>query len=212
MGGEKLNALIRSIFITVIIAVSLSIFTVPAYAQQEAEETIPIASAEESIILGEALPDSPDSGLSSLWIVFRMVLILALAALAIYGVVFFIKRLARPPEARNPHLKILASVPLGADTYAAVISVGSKAWLVGGGSGAGVSLISELTDPESIETMLLDDANKTAESGVNRFLDFRALLNRFGSRTKSLPNANMEEGALGADSIRRHRERLERGR
>ena len=222
MGGEKLYE-IRKIFLTALIAVGIIVFTYPIFSQEAqgliSEEALihldaPAVNPEESIILGEAVPgENLDSGSSSLWIVFRMVLILALAALAIYGVVFFIKRLARPPQARDPHLKVLATVPLGADTYAAVISIGAKAWLVGGGSGAGVSLISELQDSESIETMLLDEANKAAESRANRFPDFRTLLDRFSSRPKPLANESLDADTIaGADAIRRHRERLEQGR
>ena len=114
-----------------------------------------------------------------------MVLVLALAALAIYGVVFFLKRLARPKQSRDPHLKVLARIPLSNDTFAAVLSVGSKAWLVGGSSG-GVNLISEIDETESLETMLLDDARRSAEEGTRTFIDFRSLLRKQRDRLKGL--------------------------
>jgi flagellar protein FliO/FliZ len=119
-------------------------------------------------------------------------------------VVFFIKRLAKPQESRDPHLKVLARVPLGSDSFAAVVSVGPKAWLVGGGSG-GVSLISEVDDTESLETMLLDDARRTSEAGTKRFFDFHSLLRRFGaSQENRLP------GNSHAENLREQRERLKR--
>ena len=98
LGGEKLNT-IRNFFLTAFFAVGFILFIIPAFSQEAQgsipEELIPleapVINPEESIILGEAVPgDTMDPGASSLWIVFRMVLILALAALAIYGVVFFI--------------------------------------------------------------------------------------------------------------------------
>jgi flagellar protein FliO/FliZ len=129
-----------------------------------------------------------------------MVLVLALAALAIYGVVFFIKRMSRSPELRDPNLKVLARAPLGGGAFTAVVSVGSRAWLVGGGDG-GVSLIAEIDEAEALETMLLDDARKTAEAGNVRFPDFRSLLRRLGGGTENRP-------ANPAEALRKQRDRL----
>jgi len=162
---------------------------------------------ETAIILGETTPASPvgDSG-SSVFVMLRMILVLALAALAIYGVVFFIKRLTKPRQIRDPHLKILARIPLSNDTYAAVLSVGAKAWLVGGGSG-GVNLISEIDEIESLETMLIDDARKTAEEGAGPVLSFRALLERF-KKAPNPPGSGDDQNVSNADSLRKQRERL----
>jgi flagellar protein FliO/FliZ len=151
---------------------------------------------------------NPEIGGASAGIVLQMVLMLALAALAIYGVVFLIKRLSRPSVARDPNLKVLASVPLGGDTYAAVVSLGTKAWLVGGGNGAGVSLIAEVEDQETLETLLLEDARKNAETGINRVLDFKALLNRFGNKNRNA-SVGIDTGTLStAETLRKQQERL----
>ena len=138
---------------------------------------------ESALILGENPAIPPPAGGSSVFIMLRMILVLALAALAIYGVVFFIKRLARPREAQNPHLKILARTALSNDTFAAVIAVGNKAWLVAGGSG-NVNLISEINDNDSLETMLLNEERRASESGAKPFIDFRSLLQRQRDRLK----------------------------
>jgi flagellar protein FliO/FliZ len=166
------------------------------------EETVPLA--EEDIVLGEALPSVSGGGASSIFVVLRMVLVLALAALAIYGVVFFIKRMSRSPELRDPNLKVLARVPLGGGAFAAVVSVGSRAWLVGGGDG-GVSLIAEIDEAEALETMLLDDARKTAEAGNVRFPDFRSLLRRLAGGRENRPDNRRENPA---ESLRKQRDRL----
>ena len=163
------------------------------------------ASDESFIIIGEPAEVPAVNPGSSIVVVLRMVLVLALAALAIYGVVFFIKRLARPRELRDPHLKILAKLPLGNDVFAAVVSVGSKAWLVGGGSG-GVNLISEISETESLETMLLDDARKNAEAGERRVINFRSLLSRVAGDREG----NDAAGNSSAENLRRQRERLKR--
>ena len=209
MGGEKLNSIrpnkgaFPAAFL--IIAVFLTASS-PLFAQTVDESTL---------ILGEIPPAAEAAGGSSIMIILRMVLVLALAALAIYGVVFFIRRLAKPRELLDPHLKVLARVPLGNDSFAAVLSVGSKAWLVGGGTG-GLSLISEIDEIEALETMMLDDARKAAESGSGPFIDFRSLISRFGAGrregkkiTSDGLNDPHAENTL-ADNLRRQRERLKR--
>ena len=161
-----------------------------------------MAIDESTIIIGEPTPDIPvpESG-ASVFVMLRMILVLALAALAIYGVVYFIKRMSKPQVARDPHLKVLARVPLSGDTFAAVLSVGAKAWLVGGGSG-GLNLISEIDETESLEAMLIDEARKTSETGTRPLVDFRSLMARFGKGNQQpLDNSH-------AEALRKQRERL----
>jgi flagellar protein FliO/FliZ len=90
----------------------------------------------------------------------------------------------------------VASAHLGSNRFVHVVSVGPKqAWLVGAGDG-GVSLIAEITDKETVDAMLLEDSQKTTETG--KFPDFRSLLRRFGGDT---PGPSPE-------NIRKRRERL----
>ena len=179
-------------------------FISPLAAQTQ--EGVPATSApavdETAIILGEPVVAATQSGGSSIFIVLRMVLVLALAALAIYGVVFFIKRMARPQESRDPYLKVLARAPLSSDTFAAVLSVGHKAWLVAGGSG-GVNLISEIEEGESLETMLLDEERKMAEAGNRPRLDFRSIMSKLGA-----PRKQGRDLGSHAERLRKQRERL----
>ena len=219
MGGEKLKlyqpyrgVVFASLFICLILLSAMG----ELYAQeQEAPDSEAISPTvadstrvdETTIILGEA-PEIPAATTgSTTFVVFRMVLVLALAALAIYGVVLFIKRLTRPQENRDPHLKVLARTPLSNDTYAAVISVGAKAWLVCGGAGA-VNLISEIDDKEPLESMLLDEANRSQDT--RRFTDFRSLLSRF-SPSKKNKNTGIDNNAFSTEFLRNQRERLRGG-
>ena len=228
MGGEKLHLL--KPYLCVFLAglffftgLFNAQFTLSAQTAEDPELSAAGAEApnagvpaidESSIILGEAPVVPPPSGASSIFIVFRMVLVLALAALAIYGVVFFIKRLARPRETADPYLKVLARTVLSSDTFAAVLAVGSKAWLVAGGPG-GINLISEIDDNETLETMMLEEERRAAESGAKTFIDFRSLLSKFGApgRVAKIPSSHAksssitESGSL-AESLRRQRERL----
>jgi flagellar protein FliO/FliZ len=135
----------------------------------------------------------------SVWVVIRMVLVLALAAAAIYGIVFLIKRASKQNTASDPFLKILASSHLGFNRYVHIASVGSKAWLLGSSEG-GVNLISEIDDKEVIDALLLEDSGKAA-GAQSRFPDFLTLLRKFGA-----PAQTRSSG--GIDEIRRRRERL----
>jgi len=134
----------------------------------------------------------------SVWSVVRMVLVLALAAAAVYGVVFFIKRASKPAAASDPFLKVLAAAHLGSNRYAHIVSVGGKAWLLGSSDG-GVNLIGEIDDKDVINAMLLEDSTKSARS-QSRFPDFLGMIRRFG--------APAERNAPSADDIRKRRERL----
>jgi flagellar protein FliO/FliZ len=141
-------------------------------------------------------------GGSSLSVVLRMVAVLALAALAIYGFIFLFKRLIRPREQGDSYLKILSRASLGPNRSVYVISVGSKAWLVGAGEG-GVSLIAEISDQETVDALLLEDASRrSAESIRGQFPDFGALLRRLAGG--SLP----DKGRASPDNVRKRRERL----
>ena len=207
-----------------LILAGISVNQVPLSAQaadslsaSEFSESAASLIDESVFVLGETPSAQLPEGGSSVFVMLRMVLVLALAALAIYGIIFIIKRLARPRQVQDPYLKVLARVPLGNETFAAVVSVGAKAWLVGGGS-SGVNLISEIDDAESLETMLLDDARKTAEAGTKPMLDFRSLLGKLGRPSQAVSandgsassgeNQSPAESSSLADKLRRHRERL----
>ena len=196
MGGEKLKSS-RS-YVGVCFGVLLFFIGFFGIASPLFPQSTPVD--ESAIILGEVPASQAAESASSIFIMLRMVLVLALTALAIYGVVFFIRRVTRPRENPDPNLKVLARVPLSGDAFAAVISLGAKAWLVGGGSGS-VNLISEVDDAESLETMLIEDARKNAEA--QRVFDFRSLL-RFGRNEKKDLSSENDH----VDSLRKQRERL----
>jgi flagellar protein FliO/FliZ len=243
LGGEKLKSIRTAIYAAIVaVTVVTGILTTGVSAQEvsgEAEALLQVlpdtvsaefsgestapAAPEDFLIPWDNPPETADGNGSSLFIVIRMVLVLGLAAAAIYGVVFFIKKASRPPEQRNPNLKILTSASLGANRFVYVVSVGTKAWLLGAGDGGGVSLISEVTDQEAIDAMLLEDSRKAAESS-SRFQDFRALLRRLGGKPPvsggfSVNNAGFAPGpenqgfsasggGVSAAGLRKRRERL----
>jgi flagellar protein FliO/FliZ len=151
---------------------------------------------------GAAIPATPGV---SVFGIFRILLTLAVVAAAIYGLVYFLKfrRTSRAKAELDPFLKILASAPLSVSRGVHVVSVGQQAWLVGSAEN-GVNLISEISDKDTINAMLLEDSKRIAApptTGIGGpLLDFRAILGRLGISTKTENS--------GPDQIRKRSERL----
>jgi flagellar biogenesis protein FliO len=88
-----------------------------------------------------------------------------------------------------------------------VVSVGDKAWLAGV-TDEQVSLITEITDKEVVDAMLLDAANREI-AAQSRRIDFRTLLSKLsGSFARSQSSATGASAMPG--SIRARTDRLGR--
>jgi flagellar protein FliO/FliZ len=156
---------------------------------------------ESSILLGGETPDiPPDTPGLSVSPILRMLLILLLAAAAIYGVVYLLKRSSRPSELRDPNVKVLSSVHLGSNRFAHVLAVGTRVWLLGASDG-GVNLITEIEDQDAVNALFLEESRRSAQGG-SKIQDFKAMLRRLG-----LP---VDNRVPGADNIRQRRDRLKR--
>ncbi|GHV25968.1 hypothetical protein FACS189498_4340 [Spirochaetia bacterium] len=217
LGGEKLKFLrmITGTAILVVLLFNNSFFLSAQTPSDNDTEIIADTSAdtsgevpaspragESTIFLGDPVAANPAAaqGPSSVFTIIRMLLVLALAAAAVYGVVFFIKKANRPPADKDPHLRILARAPLGGTSQAAVLAVGSKAWLVGISEGR-VSLITEIEEKEALDAMLLTESERNAEANRVRFPDFGSLLRKVRGDISPSPPPS-------AESIRKRREKI----
>lgn len=218
MGGEKLKisrGVFRPLSAALVLCAGLLVITIsPVFAQTAPSPDVPagedvlplgedapidpITGTERALVLEEGGTRTAQSGPSSLGAVFRMVLTLAVAAAAVYGCVYFIKRASRRREVQDPFLKVLASAHLGSNRYAHVVSAGSKAWLLGAAEG-GVNLISEIEDKDILNALFLEDSRKSAE--LPRLSDFKSLLRRLGMPVDKAPPPD-------PDAIRKRRERI----
>ena len=211
MPAGALRALLLTAFILCLS--SLPVFNVLAQEESAAEQItesaaddsplVPApdrhAAAEQALPLGDDAPGTAMPAPASAFSIIRVILTLAVVAAAIYGLVFFIKRGSRGGAGQDPFLKILASVSLGANRGVHIISVGSKAWLVGAAEG-GVNLIAEIEEKETLDAMVLENSRKSAAPGIGRFGDFKALLRRHGMAPDSI--------APDPQEIRKRSERL----
>jgi flagellar protein FliO/FliZ len=174
-----------------------------AVAISETLEVDPITAAERELYWGADAATEQRASATSALNIFKVLITLILAAAAIYGLVYLLKRFSRGGMARDPFLKVLASAPLGTNRSAHIISVGSQAWLVGSAE-SGVNLISEIQDKDTLNALLLEDSRKIAESaegGAGRFPDFKSMLRRLGMPVDSNSPPSPED-------IRKHGERL----
>lgn len=177
------------------------------------ESTLPIGAAPDA---QASQPDS--SAASSFFAVFRVVLVLALVCAGIWGLVLFLKKSGGINVADDPYLKSVASLPLGQNKTAQVLTVGTRAFLVGV-TDSSVNLLAELDDRELIDAMNLSADRQSSASVAG----FQAILSSFlpgmkgpgrktavrASSTGAEPTAS-EPASFGAELIRRQRERLGR--
>ena len=180
----------------------------PSSAEDQAVEsavaepaiTDPVTHPEQEIVLGEEAPGlGQPVPAASVWSIFRIIITLAVVAVAIYGLVYLVKRASRGSMKQDPFLKVLASTPLGTTRSAHIISVGLRAWLVGSAEN-GVTLIGEIDDQDILNEMFLEDSRKSAEAASGRFLDFKALLRKLG--------VPAEPGTPSPDNIRSRIDRI----
>lgn len=166
------------------------------------EASLPIGDAPASAAANDA------AGPSTLGSLIRVVIVLALLCAGVWGIMVFLRKSTGMNVADDPYLKAVASLSLGQNRSAQILSVGSRAFLVGITDRA-VNLIAELDDRELIDAMNLS-ADKTSSASV---AGFQSILASFlpGSGKQKKNREPDSAPAFGAELIRRQRERLMNG-
>ena len=139
------------------------------------------------------------------WDLVRMLVILGLVVAAIYGIFHIIQRGSRPKTSESSLINLLGSQGLPGNRQVHLISVQKQVFLIGGGD-AGVSLIAEITDQESIDELKLQAAKEQPAQNA-RFAD---MLGGFfqGTGIKGGPVGGSTAGGL--DFMKRQRDRLKK--
>ncbi len=96
-----------------------------------------------------------------IWDFVRMVLVLGCVIGLVYAVFFLLKRANRGKFASNDAIRIVGSQSLPGNRGMYLVEVGSQIFLVGAG-GDSVTLISEITDTETVDAMVLRAGEATA--------------------------------------------------
>jgi flagellar protein FliO/FliZ len=215
LGGEKLKKIlfvhktyILVVLFRLVLAAGFCLFPRPFLGAQEAvQEAPPPVSPEESLFLEEESPALPlvAQGAVSFFTILRTIAVLLLAAGAIYGLVYFLKKIAPPRELGDPNLRVLATAHLGQNRFVHAVILGTRVWLVGSGEG-GFTHIADVQEQEAIDALLLEESRRNA-AGPGRFPDFRTLLRRFSPSSGEPPDSGFS-GPSAADNIRKRQNRL----
>jgi len=146
---------------SIIVVMCLSI----VYAQTAVDET--------KLVLQEPSQTAPAAtqNTSIVWYIIRMFLVLGLVLLSLYGLYVFLKRKAKRPIQEDPFIKHLGVTQIAPGKSVHVLSLGSKAWLLGV-SDTAITMLAELDDKELIDAMVVKAQEAPPEIQAT---DFRSI-------------------------------------
>lgn len=171
----------------------------PGTTDVPARESGAAGSVDEStLVLGS--PSGDDSARSAsvsafgFWDFVRMILVLGCVVGIIYLIFYFLKRAGSGKYAKSDLIRVVGSQSLPGNRAIYLVQVGAQVFMVGAGGDA-VTLLGEITDKETVDTMILAAAEE--ETPRKSFGDLVASLVK-GGQGPSL------------DLMRQQRERLQR--
>jgi len=183
--------------------VILALFTVITI-NSTAQETEEIR--EEDLLFeeeGEPAPEGTAENLNAFtaWDFVRMILILVAVIAVIYIIFFFLKRSGKTNFQENNLFRIISSVSLSGNRALHLVKVGNQLFLVGSGENS-VSLVSEITDKESVDEIQLKLSNISSENKKS----FKALFSGMFGNTSGQKKTSVFMDSI--DNIKKQRERL----
>ena len=95
-----------------------------------------------------------------IWEFVRMLIILGCVIGVIYLFFFFLKKGMKKKMPKNDLVKVITTTPLQGHDVVYLIQIGLQYFLVGSGGG-GLSLISQITDKETIDSIMLKVTEET---------------------------------------------------
>ncbi len=128
------------------------------------------------------------------WDLLRMVLVLMMVVVAVYGVVAFLRRRVPGNDAVDDQspIKILATQPLGAGKDLHAVMIGRQVLVIGSGDGA-IQVLTTVEDKETIDELILAHSRKAPPPKT-----FGGMLSRWASHA-AVPGSGAE-GAAGSPS------------
>lgn len=161
----------------------------------------PNKPVDESKLL---LTDSPASTSSQkiptfgVWDLVRMVLVLGLVVALIYGVFYLLKKSANGKVVETNSMRVLGSLQMPGNRVLFVVEAGKQVFLLSGGDHT-LSLVSEITDQESIDDIRL----KAAAAAAGPKKAFSDLLSgMIGSITSQHTRAGMPARGSSSAGVR----------
>lgn len=171
----------------------------PIIGQESAPaESASVAVDESSLIIGESVANDADAGsisAFSFWDLMRMVLVLGCVVGIIYLVFYLLKKAGNGKFAQSEQITVVGTQNLPGNRAIYLVRVGAQVFMVGAG-GDSVTMLGEITDKETVDTMILAAA-----------AEFDAPRKNFGDLLSGIIKGN-QDGTLNL--MRQQRQRLER--
>lgn len=142
--------------------------------------------------------------------VIRMVLVLVLVILVIYGLYYLLKRLNKPQKSESGMIALREQTSLGGSRNLYLVEVGNQIFLLGA-SDSSFQLLTEITDDETKQEIILNSQKNQADQGRS----FSALLSRWlpGGAAQT-PDGEVkpphQDQKQGYDFLQNQRERLKK--
>lgn len=188
------------------LVISLCLFTLlnSVSAQSESTERVaPGSEIEKTMTIPqvntgfEDQDNSNDSGTgSSFWILFRMILVLAVICVLIWGIGKLLKKKMEPGAEPDLYLKKTAQLTLAPGRTIQVVTLRDRAYVLGVSEG-GISVIdkidgkgdSEEKQGKVADKELIDDMNlRAAENLTAKPMDFASMISSFSNSSKRTEN------------------------
>jgi flagellar protein FliO/FliZ len=169
-------------------------------SRRPAEESLLILDPEETAQEGE-VEDVQGGPLVSSWDFLRMVLILAAVVAVIYLIFWLLKRGVRRQLPQNDLIRLLGTRNLTGNRALHLVEMGKQVFLVGAAEGS-ISLISEIRDQETLDSIALERSQIENRSNQGFAHFFQSILK----------SGKQRESSVGAtiDFMKQQRQRLEK--
>lgn len=197
----------NSLFFTPIRCILLLlVYLLAAALPGAAQDNEPAPEEETLLFLGGEEETRPESAatpgpLVSSWDFVRMLLILGAVVGVIYLIFYLLKRGLRRQLPQNDLINVLGTRNLAGNRSLHLVKLGKQVFLVGSAE-SGISLISEITDREALDTIALERA-QTRERQTQGFSEFLQSILKSGKREGSRVRDTV-------DFMKQQRQRLEK--
>jgi len=196
-----------------VLCVSMA-FSAPAPAKNS-EQNVTIQTSQSQSVDEATLPIDASASSSAnqsrksstVWILIRMILVLAFVLACIYAVVYFMKKGLAPGSDNDPFLRKVTSISLAPGKSVQVVTLLDNAYIIGVTDNA-VNLIGQVNDKELVDAMNLY-ADKNAKNTKPR--NFNDVLALFMPNSAEKKNVFSDSAQSAADLLKKQRDRLNNG-
>ena len=159
-------------------------------------------TAESQILIAQDVVENTENSITEtssygIWFFVRTILVLAVVLGLVWAFFLFLKKVSGTTTSSDPYLKKVASLSLSPGKFVYVITLNSKAYLIGVADNS-VNLISEIDDKELIDAMNLH-APQNLEG--KKPLDFNSLLGKFVNTNGQKHSAKKLGGSFSSSNV-----------